>query len=82
MSKKSAEECEQTSDELSNPFRRDKEESVVDQTPKSPKLQYIDIQKGGDIPFTGLRKPAPATPPPRGKAAVIATRLCLADFQT
>ena len=31
----------------------------------SPRLQYKEIQKGGDIPLSGLRKPAPVTPPPR-----------------
>lgn len=31
----------------------------------SPSIQYRDIQKGGEIPFSGLRKAAPATPPHR-----------------
>ncbi|XP_067945506.1 sorbin and SH3 domain-containing protein 1-like [Watersipora subatra] len=29
----------------------------------SPSLQYKEIQRGGEIPFSGLRKPAPVTPP-------------------
>lgn len=41
------------------------------QSPLSPKLQYREIQKGGDIPLSGLRKPAPVTPPHRGKPMMI-----------
>ncbi|KAF6025213.1 CAP [Bugula neritina] len=31
----------------------------------SPSTQYREIQRGGEIPFSGLRKPAPLSPPPK-----------------
>lgn len=55
-----------------------------DHSPLSPKLQYKEIQKGGDIPLSGLRKPAPVTPPHRGKVMLFSfccpITYCLLSF--
>lgn len=41
---------------------RKKEEAIQQLSPKQHKQAYKVIQKGGDVPLQGLRKPAPERP--------------------
>lgn len=42
-------------------FRR-REDAVQQLSPSEQREVYKNIQKGGDVPFQGLRKPAPERP--------------------
>lgn len=65
-----------TSDQgADNPFKegytpKSQSEQQSPVAPLSPKLQYREVQKGGEIPLSGLRKPAPPTPTKKGMLRV------------